>query len=163
MEGLERLGESEELLAAKTKEAEAAKADRQAAEDRQMAAEAHLREVEAQRKTEEETAEAQSLRALTAEIAQRAAEAEARAVEARAKVVEAAYRERLTQQDVDVLRIMSMLADAEDENAVTNEVIAAELRFSTATASTRRATAREHLNDPRSPLKALPGRARNAD
>ncbi|WP_052390986.1 DUF2637 domain-containing protein [Streptomyces sp. NRRL B-24484] len=162
MAGLERLAESEELLAAKAQEAEAAKAEKQAAEDRAQAAEALRREAEAERRREEEAAETEALRATKAELAQRAVEAEARAVEVRAKLNEAAARERLTQADWDVLRIMSMLVDAEDETAVTNEVIAGQMGFSTGTASTRRATARMHLDDVDSPLRALFEQTRRA-
>ncbi|MFJ9520663.1 DUF2637 domain-containing protein [Kitasatospora sp. NPDC101801] len=162
MGALERLAESTELLAAKANEARAAQAEKQAAEDRAAAVEAHRSAVEAERKAEAETAEAEALRATTALSALSAVEAQAREVEALAKLNEAAARARLSQSDWDVLAIMAMLVDAEDESAVTIDVIAGQLRCSVGTASTRRATARTHLDDPASPLRALFEQTRQA-
>ncbi|MGV9267371.1 DUF2637 domain-containing protein [Kitasatospora sp. NPDC003701] len=155
MGALGRLADSQELLAAQQNELDAAEAERKAVETREAAVEADRKAAEDERLAEGIRAEAAELRARTAENTERAVEAEQRTTEGRARVAEAAARERLGQVEFDVVRIMGLLAAAEDETTVTNDVIARELRCSIGTASTRRGLAKEHLDNPDSELQAL--------
>ncbi|MFD5610599.1 DUF2637 domain-containing protein [Kitasatospora sp. NPDC127060] len=153
---LGRLADSEELLTAKQNELAAAEAARKAVEARTAAAEGARTAAEIERDAEKAQAEAEALRAQSAADNERALEAELRATEGRARVAGAAAKARLGQVEFDVLRIMALLVAAEDESTVTNELIVAEIGCrSTGTASTRRALAKEHLENPDSALRGL--------
>ncbi|MFE0457769.1 DUF2637 domain-containing protein [Kitasatospora sp. NPDC058965] len=152
---LGRLADSEELLTAKKNEQAAAEAGLRAVEARNAAAEGAVTAGQNERDAARIEAETAALRAQTAQDTERALETERRAVEGRARVAEAGARARLGQVDFDVLRIMALFAAADDESTVTVDLIARQLGCSAGTASTRRALAKEHLEEPSSALYQL--------